>query len=166
MTPYVLATIIGVAASVFAGISVHLYNRRSDRRADRDDARDEALRLAQIRGETIEELSGRIDALSSQLGEAEKHIAELESAMSVFIEQAARERERLKAQIDAAIRDAKTDRGKLEQAVEELGEQSAEHEQLARGVGSLLAAISSDLSQSPPDITNALERIRRWSQPH
>jgi molybdopterin converting factor small subunit len=129
----VVSTVIAALSAFAALASLFLYlyfGRRSDLAA----AREEALALAETRGQVIRELRGRLESLERrhkrEKADRERRIRELQAALDKSRVQAREEAYRTQHFYTSALSD-------------------------------LLNDLRSDLERMPPDVDGALTRIRK-----
>jgi hypothetical protein len=132
------ATVIA-ALSAFAALASLVLYLHFGRRSELASAREEALALAETRGEVIRELLGRLESLERRQkrskAESERRIRELQAALDTARQQAHDDAYRTQHFYASALSD-------------------------------LLNDLRSDLEQMPPDVDAALTRIRKLLAGH
>jgi chromosome segregation ATPase len=122
------------------GIVALAYSRRQTQATIRDDARDEAFQLAEVRRQTIVDLTSRVDALREHMIVTEKRyadqVAELEKRYAVDI-----------ADLKATIKQIREEYADAQRTI-------------AASVRLALRNVRADLEQEPPDVTSALHDLR------
>jgi len=130
--PAFVSPAVAVASAILAVASLLLY-LHSTRRSDRDSAREEALALAETRGQLVAELRASLKLLE------QRH-------------------KRMQTNDERRARDLET---ALEQARVEAREHAYQTQRFyAAAFAEVLTSVRSHLEQTPPDVEGALTRIR------
>ncbi len=130
--PAFVSPAVAVVSAILAVASLLLY-LHSTRRSDRDSAREEALALAETRGQLVAELRASLKLLE------QRH-------------------KRMQTNDERRARDLET---ALEQARVEAREHAYQTQRFyAAAFAEVLTSVRSHLEQTPPDVEGALTRIR------